>query len=138
MTATLSASVLMTSISWLISRVVTPTVDLSSPNKLTILDWIVASSPVVEKVVNLRTRVMDTETYRVAADIEFAGETLADHLQEMLRSEYPEISSYDDFRSFAARFADQVVEKLGDEIDAIEQAIQKEVPRARYLDIETE
>jgi zinc transporter 9 len=99
---------------------------------------ILASRPMVEKVVNLRTRVMDTETYRVAADIEFDGENLADLLEEMLRREYPEISSYDDFRAFAARFADQVVEKLGDEIDAIEQQIQKEVPRARYLDIEAE
>ena len=47
MTATLSDRVLMTSISWLMSRVVTSTLDFSSASRLTILDWIVASSPVV-------------------------------------------------------------------------------------------
>ncbi len=99
---------------------------------------ILADNPVVEKIVHLRTRVLDTDTYRVAADIEFAGEALAAKLESRLREAYPEIESYEDFRAFAATFADAVVEQLGDEIDAIEEAIRRYEPKARYLDIETD
>jgi zinc transporter 9 len=99
---------------------------------------IISSKPVVEKIVRLRTRVMDSETYRVAAELEFAGDEIADHFDEELRAAYGEISDYEGFRAFAAQFADQVVERLGDEIDEIEEAIQREIPKARYLDIEAE
>jgi hypothetical protein len=81
---------------------------------------------------------MDTETYRVAADVEFAGAALAAEFQEDLKRSFNEIKDYRDFQAFAARFADRVVERLGDEIDDIELAIRAEVPKARYLDIETE
>jgi zinc transporter 9 len=99
---------------------------------------ILANNPMVEKIVNLRTRVMDTETYRVAADVEFAGEALAAEFEETLQEDYDNIEDFQAFKAFAARFADQVVERLGDEIDDIENTIRREVPKARYLDIETE
>ena len=99
---------------------------------------IISANPVVEKIVRLRTRVMDTETYRVAAEIDFAGEKLAEAMEDDLRRYYREIESWEQFRSFAATFADEIVEQLGDEIDAIEDAIQQEVPKARYLDLEAE
>ena len=81
---------------------------------------------------------MDSETYRVAAEIEFAGEVLAQQHEELLREEFPKISTYDEFHEFAVRYADLVVETLGDEIDSIEDAIRAEFPKARYLDIEAE
>jgi zinc transporter 9 len=99
---------------------------------------ILAGNPVVEKIVSLRTRVMDTETYRVSAEIEFAGEALSAELESNLREAYGRIASYEEFQGFAAEFADLVVERLGDEIDAIEDAIRNEVPKARYLDIEAD
>lgn len=102
------------------------------------VERILTSSPVVAKVVRLKTRVLDTETYRVAADIEFSGDHIASDLEELLRRSWDEIDGWEDFRAFAGRYADAVVEHLGDEIDAIEAAIQREIPRARFLDIETE
>jgi zinc transporter 9 len=99
---------------------------------------IITSHRSVEKIINLRTRVLDTETYRVAADLEFDGEQLAEKLEAGLRQAYTEISSYEDFRAFATHYADDVVEALGDEIDAMEEEIRQQVPKARYLDIETE
>ncbi len=99
---------------------------------------IVTANPAVHKIVRLRTRMLDTETYRVAADVEFSGDALAAKLEDKLRAAYPGIESYDDFRAFAADFAEEVVEKLGDEVDAIEDEIQRTVPKARYLDIEAE
>jgi zinc transporter 9 len=99
---------------------------------------IIAAHPTVEKIINLRTRVLDTDTYRVSADLEFDGENLAKLLEADLKQAYASIGSYPDFVAFAAKFADQVVEVLGDEIDAMEEEIRHQIPKARYLDIETE
>jgi len=124
---------------WLISKsrnlLVGPAVPAAVHERI---QTIIAGNPVVEKIVRLRTRVMDSETYRVAAEVEFAGDTIAKNFDEELRAAYSKISDYEGFRAFAAEFADQVVERLGDEIDDIEQAIQTEFPKARYLDIEAE
>ncbi len=124
---------------WLIARnhelLVGPAVPAEAQKRI---QQIFDANPVVHKIVRLRTRQLDTQTYRVSADVEFSGDALAAELEDKLREAYPEIDSYEDFRAFAARFADDVVEKLGDEVDAIEDEIQRTVPKARYLDIEAE
>lgn len=94
--------------------------------------------PAVEKIIRLRTRQIDLDTHRIAADVEFDGAYLANKLEDKLREAYPDIESYEDFKAFAGQFADDVVELLGDEVDAIEAAIIEADPKARYLDIETE
>ncbi|MEN8163765.1 MAG: hypothetical protein ABFS37_06530, partial [Acidobacteriota bacterium] len=99
---------------------------------------ILSSNPVVEKIVRLRTRMLDTETYRVSADLEFSGKTLAAKIEPRLSGRFPEIAGHPDFSDFSARFADCIVEELGDQIDLIEESIQKEIPKAHYLDIEAE
>jgi len=124
---------------WLILRSGTLLVGPSVPaDKRRRIREIVAAHPAVEKIAMLRTRVMDTETFRVAADLEFDGDSLAASLEDELEAAYPTIHNYDEFRRFAARYADLVVEQLGDEIDSIEAAIQEEFPRAKFLDIEAE
>ena len=99
---------------------------------------IINENPAVEEVVDLKTRVLDTETYRIKADIRFDGEALADKLKHKVDPAYETIQSLDDFRKFAKEFADDVVELLADEIDAIEKKIESEVPRARHMDIEAD
>jgi zinc transporter 9 len=97
-----------------------------------------AANPLVGKIARLRTRVIDTQTYRVAAEVEFDGDALADKLEPKLREAYPGIESYEDFRAFAHAYADDVVELLGDEVDRLEESIKRVAPRARYLDIEAD
>jgi zinc transporter 9 len=99
---------------------------------------ILAGNPVVEKIAHLRTRVLDTETFRVSADVEFDGEAIADWTDDDLRAAYDGITNYHEFREFTAKYADRVMERLGDEVDAIEAEIQREFPEARYLDIEAD
>ena len=124
---------------WLIARnrdlLVGPAIPRDARERV---EAILASHPAVEKIVHLRTRVLDPHTYRVAADLEFEGDVLASRLEKRLEEAWPEIETYEDFRAFAARFADDVVQELGDEVDAIEEEIQRSLPQARYLDIETE
>jgi len=94
--------------------------------------------PAVEKLIRLRTRQIDLETHRVAADVEFDGAVLADKLEDKLRDAWEQIETYEDFKAFCDQYADDIVELLGDEIDVIEAAIVEADPKARYLDIETE
>jgi len=97
-----------------------------------------ASHPAVERVVRLRTRTLDTETWGVTAELDFSGEAIAARLEPMLREEWERVGTWDDFRAVAARYADAVLDELGDEVDAIEQEIRTAFPRARYLDLEAD
>jgi zinc transporter 9 len=99
---------------------------------------VLASHPTVERVVQLRTLTLDASTYGVAADVEFAGDAIAERLENHLRDAWPEITDYQSFQIFAADYADKVVDLVGDEVDAVEAAIRAAVPQAEYLDIETD
>ena len=97
-----------------------------------------SAHPAVERVVRLRTRTLDTETWGVAAELDFSGEAIAARLEPMLREAWETIDGWDAFRAFAARYADAVLDELGDEVDAIEREIRTAFPRARYLDLEAD
>ena len=99
---------------------------------------ILDQNPAVEEVVDLKTRVLDTDTYRIKADIRFDGEALAEKLQHKIKPAYDQIDSFEDFQKFAKEYADDVVDLLADEIDAIEKRIVAEVPKARHMDIEAD
>ncbi|MCR9202055.1 MAG: cation diffusion facilitator family transporter [Planctomycetaceae bacterium] len=101
---------------------------------LTILN----QNPAVEEVVDLRTRILDTSTYRIKADIHFDGSALALQKRHELRDEYDRIENYEQFEAFAIRFADEIVDLLADEIDKIEKNIRKEIPQAEHMDLEAD
>ncbi|MEZ4433849.1 MAG: cation diffusion facilitator family transporter [bacterium] len=90
----------------------------------------------VEEIVEVKSRVIDTETYDVLVTVEFDGKRFADRQDETLRARYAAIGDYEQFRAFAAQFADEVIERLGDEIDAIEAEIRAAVPEIKHIDIE--
>ncbi len=99
---------------------------------------ILRQNPTIEEVVDLKTRVLDTETYRIKADVRFDGEAFAERLKTDLPAAYEKIQTYEDFVSFSKGFADNVVEMLAEEIDAIEQRIKEQVPKAKHMDIEAD
>ena len=82
--------------------------------------------------------MLDSETYRVSAEIEFSGEILAAKVEKRFKGRFPDIAAHPDYPEFSAKFADCVVEELGDQIDLIEDAIQRAIPKAHYLDIEAD
>ena len=55
-----------------------------------------------------------------------------------MREAYDRIQSYETFAEFCQRYADQVIDTLGDEIDDIERQIRKNVPGVKHVDIETD
>ena len=102
------------------------------------VEKIIHENPAVEEIVDMKTRIMDTETYRIKADLRFDGEVLAEKLAAGLPAAYEKIETFDHFKSFAKEFADDVVELLADEIDSIEKKIQAQVPQARHMDFEAD
>lgn len=124
---------------WLILRnhnlLVGPSVPRHIRNQvLTILE----QNPTVEEVVDLRTRILDTETYRIKADLRFEGKEIAKRLSKKLEGAYPHINGYEDFEQFAREFADDVVDFLAEEIDRIEKQIREEIPQAKFMDLEAD
>ncbi len=90
----------------------------------------------VEEVVELKSKMIDTETYDVLLTIEFEGERFAERLRDQLEAAYPEIQDLDAFIKHAGTFADDVIQLLGDEIDVIEREIRDAVPQVKIIDIE--
>ncbi|MDG2127276.1 MAG: cation diffusion facilitator family transporter [Fuerstiella sp.] len=99
---------------------------------------ILNENPTVEEVVDLRTRILDTSTYRIKADIHFDGSALAEQKRHELRGEYEGITSYDEFETFAIRYADEIVDLLADEVDKIERNIRNQIPQAEHMDLEAD
>jgi zinc transporter 9 len=124
---------------WLIARNAKLLVGAGIPDPIRrqVID-IIRENPAVEEVVDLKTRVLDTKTYRIKADIRFDGEILAEQLQSRLRAQYEQIKGYEDFEKFAREYADDVIEILADQIDMIERRIRQEIPEAEHLDIEAD
>jgi len=99
---------------------------------------IIRRNPAVEKIVDFRSIVIDSDTYRIKADIKFSGRILAEKLQKNLDAEYAKIHSSEQFKVFAMEYAGAIVDLLGDEIDVIESEIQKKFPQAQFLDLEAD
>jgi len=99
---------------------------------------IIQDNPAVEEVVDLRSRVLDTNTYRIKADVQFSGEKLSEKLAEQIEAAYPNIKTEADFKNFAKEYADDVIELLADEIDTIEKSIRDKIPQAEHLDLEAD
>ena len=99
---------------------------------------ILQQNPTVEEVVDLRSRILDTETYRVKADVRFDGQELAKRMETDLRAAFEKIETYEQFTEFVGQYADDLIDELADEIDAIEQKIRQKVPKAQHLDLEAD
>jgi zinc transporter 9 len=124
---------------WLIWRNSQLLIGLSVPPQIRQqISKIIKQNPAVEEIVDMKTRVLDTETYRIKADVRFDGESLANQLGKKIDQAYEKIESREQFHQFAREYADDVIELLADEIDNIERKIQAEFPEARHLDIEAD
>jgi len=136
--ATLAIGLLLGAVAiWLIIRNHAILVGPSIPTEVQArVRAIINSHSSVETIKELKTVMLDNKTYDIMADIEFHGDVVARALSEQIEAAYPTIQSLDDFKEFAATYADDVIHALGDEIDALEASIRETVPQAKFLDIE--
>jgi len=136
--ATLSIGVLLGGVAiWLIVRNHAILIGPSIPEEVqSRVRAVINNYAAVEDIKELKTVMLDSRTYDIMADIEFHGDVIARSLEPKLQEIYPTIQSFEDFKEFAATYADDVIHALGDEIDALEAEIRRNVPEAKYLDIE--
>lgn len=99
---------------------------------------ILAETPIVEEVVSFKSRMIDLSSWDIMANIEFEGAALADQLEPSLREQWDKLETYEDFLQFLRKYADDIVELLGDKIDELEANIRAAVPEAKHLDLEAE
>jgi len=99
-----------------------------------------ARQPAVRSVSDAKATMIGDGRIHFKAEVEFDGRALAAdylarHRPEVLRRR---MATDDDLRRFLEDFADHVVERLGDEVDAIEDQIRQEQPGVVHIDLEVD
>lgn len=95
----------------------------------------------VERIFDVKSRVLSAENYRLKMEIEFEGAVLAERVIETLDLKEIHERVKDDpeaLKAFLMEFGDKVVDELGDEVDRIEEEIREQVPEAQHIDIEAD
>lgn len=99
----------------------------------------IESHPLIEKVTEFKSIILDLESYIVTVDAEFNGTSLMREINQnwYFKEEYEYIKEdYNEFLKFCVDYADRLPRIMGKEIDAIEKKIQEEYPCIRHIDIE--
>lgn len=95
--------------------------------------------PLIEKVTQFKSIVLDIDSYIVTVDAEFNWTSLMREINKnwYFRDEYDYIKEdYNDFLKFCVDYADRLPRIMGSEIDSIEKKIQQEYPCIKHIDIE--
>lgn len=91
----------------------------------------------VTEVTEIKSKVLDTETYDVLVHVNFKGKILAARLEPELQAAWEAgVGDFEAFKRFATGYAGQVLDALSDEIDAVEAAIREAVPEVKHIDVE--
>lgn len=95
------------------------------------------AEPLIEKVIEFKSTVLDIGVYHVQCEIEFNGTYLLKEIQEDLREDFDEIGGdYEEFKKFATHLIDRVPRLIGQRINEIEARIKFALPQVRHIDIE--
>jgi zinc transporter 9 len=100
---------------------------------------IMESDPMIEKVLDFKSSVLDVGAYQIKCEVEFNGSALARKLyqSDFIKEEYEILKEdYSEFIRFLSEYADRVPRLIGREIDDIEDKIKKELPEIKHIDIE--
>ncbi len=90
----------------------------------------------VEALNDIKSIQLDTHTYDVVLDVKFDGEVIAGLLEAEIQQGLGSVEDPAAFKTWAATYADRVMECVGAEIDALEAQIREVVPEAKHIDIE--
>lgn len=100
---------------------------------------ILEQDDIIEKVIDFKSTMLDTDTYRIKCEIECNGTGLLKIINRnnFLKNEYKEVKeSYGDFLEFCIDYTRRVPRVIGTKIDAIEKKIKDEFPQVKHIDIE--
>ena len=97
---------------------------------------ILKNNSLVDEVIDLRSRILSIDNYRIKADLSFNAKELSKRLKKKALAAYPEIKTEQDFEQFCQKYTEDVLDTLAEEIDKIEAEIQRQIPEAQHLDLE--
>lgn len=100
---------------------------------------ILEEDDIIEKVIDFKSNMLDTDTYRIKCEIECNGTGLLKIINRnnFLKNEYKEVKeSYGDFLEFCIDYTRRVPRVIGTKIDTIEKKIKDEFPQVKHIDIE--
>ncbi len=97
---------------------------------------ILKNNPLIDDVIDLRTRVLSIDNYRIKVDLSFNPTELSKRLKKKALAAYPEIKNEQDFENFCQNYTKDLLDTLTEEIDKIEEEIQRQIPKAQHLDLE--
>ena len=100
---------------------------------------ILIADPMVERVHDFKSSVVELGKYRAKCEVEVNGTALFRELSngEMLKDDYETVKEdYQKFVRYVVDYTDRVPRVIGTRIDELEARIQKEIPSVRHIDIE--
>lgn len=100
---------------------------------------ILEADPLIEKVLDFKSSVLDVGVYRVKCEIELNGHMLLKGIgkNNFLKNEYELVKNdYQEFLKFCVDYGDRTTRLIGEKINKIEEKIQKEIPGIKHIDIE--
>ncbi|QGQ22918.1 cation diffusion facilitator family transporter [Gimesia benthica] len=97
---------------------------------------ILKNNPLIDDVLDLRSRILSIDNYRIKVDLSFDPKELSKRLKKKALAAYPQIQSEQDFEEFCQKYTRDILDTLAEEIDKIEAEIQRQVPEAKHLDLE--
>jgi zinc transporter 9 len=103
------------------------------------------SQPSVESVRQVRTRIVASERFAFAAEIDYDGKYLgklqATWVAEQMPNQVPDQAdglSSEAVEAFASRFGERMLDALSAEIDRIEAELRERFPRLAHVDLESD
>ena len=95
--------------------------------------------PLIEKVIEFKSVVLDIDSYIIKVDAEFNWTALMREINQnwYFKEEYEYIKDdYNEFLKFCVDYADRLPRIIWKEIDIIEKSIQSKYPSVKHIDIE--
>ncbi|MFT7087653.1 MAG: zinc transporter 9 [Rickettsiales bacterium] len=105
-----------------------------------IISDLFAKNKIINHVHDVKSMIMGTDIIRFKAEIDFNGKELTKTLlndDNNLEADFNKIKNKADFRKYLIDFGDLVVDKVGKEVNKIENQIQESNPDIKYIDLET-
>lgn len=95
---------------------------------------------VINKIYDVKTMIMGSDKIRFKAEIDFNGKELTKNFMSTncdLKTDLKKIKNESDFKKYLTDFGDQIVDKVGKEVNRIESKIKDSNPDIKHIDLET-
>jgi zinc transporter 9 len=95
--------------------------------------------PTVDRVRHVQSRVVGAGTFRLKAEVDWSGRVLAEREEAWALTRLAEAGSdAESQRAVLREFGERITDAVGDEIDRIEEELNRRHPELSYLDLESD